>query len=79
MSADTMQEDNDRARNDLSFSGLSVTEKFQRMLQVLESDAEYAQEYDKFVRGVSYAIEGNTPDFAEAIEAVRILVNIVIS
>ncbi|MEW6737360.1 MAG: nucleotidyl transferase AbiEii/AbiGii toxin family protein [Acidobacteriota bacterium] len=71
--AASMQEDRSRARNDRAISELTITEKFQRILQVLESDREYIKEYDRFVKGLSYATEGNTPDFAEAIEAVRAL------
>lgn len=71
----SMLQDNNRPRNDPSLPGLPVTEKFQRMLHVLENDAAYAQEYDRFVKGVSYAAQGHTPDFANAIQAVRVLVN----
>ena len=75
--ATSMREDNKRAKNDPSFSGLPVNEKFQRMLDILVMDREYAQEYDRFVKGVSYATEGNVPDFAKAIEAIRLLIKAV--
>jgi hypothetical protein len=43
----------------------------------LETDKEaYAREYDLFVRGVSYAAEGEVPDFTAAVLAVQNLVKI---
>lgn len=66
-----MQVDDRRAA---SLSGLSIGEKFMRMLERLDTDAVYAAEYDTFVKGVSYAAEGEFPDFATAMQAVRALV-----
>jgi len=40
-------------------------------------DNGYAREYDLFVKGVSYAAEGEVPDFTTAIQAVRTLVQII--
>jgi hypothetical protein len=72
--ATSMQHDGARPRNDLSISGLTASEKFQRMLAVLQSDNEYAQEYKRFVGGVSYAAPEQTPSFIEAVDALRNLV-----
>jgi hypothetical protein len=55
-------------------TGLSIGEKFRVMLERLEADREYQSEYDTFVRGVSYAQEGEFPDFTTAMEAMRELV-----
>jgi len=66
-----MQVDNRRAP---ALVSLSVEEKFQQMLERLETDAEYSAEYDRFVKGVSYAAEGEFPDFATVMQAVRKLV-----
>jgi hypothetical protein len=44
------------------------------MLTVLQSDNEYAQEYKRFVSGMSYASPEQTPGFTEAIDALRNLV-----
>jgi len=55
-------------------TGLSIGEKFRVMLERLETDREYQAEYDTFVRGVSYAQEGEFPDFTTAMEAMRELV-----
>ena len=67
----SMQEDDRRAP---SLSGLPIAEKFRQMLETLELDPEYPIEYDTFVRGVSYAVEGEFPDFSTAMMAVRELV-----
>ena len=71
----SMQHDGARPRNDASISGLTASDKFQHMLAVLQSDNEYAQEYKRFVSGVSYATPEQTPGFTEAIDALRNLVN----
>lgn len=73
----SMQDDDDRPKTNLSFSKLSVTEKFQAMLNALDSDAEYLKEYNLFVEGVSYATAGEVPDFLNAVKAVRMLVDVV--
>jgi hypothetical protein len=73
--ATSMQHDGARPRNDLSISGLTASDKFERMLAVLQSDTEYAQEYKRFVSGVSYAAQEQTPGFIEAVDALQSLVN----
>ena len=73
----SMQEDDRRSKNNPSFAGLPMSEKFQQLLAILETDKEaYAREYDLFVRGVSYAAEGEVPDFTAAVLAVQNLVKI---
>jgi nucleotidyltransferase AbiEii toxin of type IV toxin-antitoxin system len=71
----SMRQDNARPRNDLSILSLTAAEKFQRMMDVLQSDIEYAQEYKRFVYGVSYATLEQTPDFTSAIETLRKIVD----
>ena len=68
-----MQVDDRRAS---ALSGLSTEEKFGQMLERLKNDPEYPTEYDTFVKGVSYAAEGECPDFTTALQAVRQLVRI---
>jgi hypothetical protein len=65
-----MQEDTGRAKNSPSFSGLSNEQKLKKMLQILQEDKEYANEYSRFVKDVSYAAEGAVPEYEEALEAV---------
>jgi len=73
----SMREDDGRAKNDPSLEGMPIANKLQRMLEVLTTDTAYPQEYTRFVQDVSYAKEGQTPDFANAIQAVRILADAV--
>jgi Nucleotidyl transferase AbiEii toxin, Type IV TA system len=72
--ATSMQQDSARPRNDVSISSLTAPDKFQRMMDALQSDIEYAQEYKRFVNGVSYAAPEQTPDFTSAVEALRKMV-----
>lgn len=57
-----------------SISGLSMGDKFTLMMERLETDTAYPAEYDTFVKGVSYAAEGEFPDFIMAMQAIRELV-----
>jgi hypothetical protein len=72
-----MHKDDRRAKRNASFTGLPISEKFEQMLRCLTSDPQYVEEYDRFVQGVSYAKAGETPDFAQALQAVRQLVEAV--
>ena len=38
--------------------GSSMQEKFRQMIQILETDTKYQDEYELFVKSVSYAAEG---------------------
>jgi hypothetical protein len=67
----SMQEDDDRPKNNPSFSGMSVSQKLQGMIAILKSDTEYAKEYADFVESVSYDVEGKTPDYQAAVKAVQ--------
>lgn len=73
----SMQEDDSRAKNDPSLEGMPMADKLRRMLEVLATDTAYPQEYDRFVKGVSYAQEGQAPDFTKAMKAVCVLVDAV--
>lgn len=66
-----MKEDDHRSKNNTIFTGLSINEKFHQMLSILDTDTEYSKEYDRFVKGVSYAKEGTTPDFETGVKAVK--------
>ncbi len=71
----SMQEDDRRSKNNPSFAGLAKAEKFRQLLVILETEKEkYTREYDLFVKGVSYAAEGEVPDFTAAVKAVGALV-----
>lgn len=76
--AKSMQEDNNRAKNDPSLEGMSASEKLAKMLAILTEDAEYAEEYRRFVEDVSYAKSGQIPDFEAAVQALRLLIDSVL-
>lgn len=59
----TIQEDDHRAK---SIAGLSVKEKFDIVLDILRKDKKYPDEYDHFVKGMSYAA-GSLPEYSNAI------------
>lgn len=69
-----MEHDESRLRSNSKFVGLSMQEKFKLMLSKLDSDTEYAREYDRFVKGVLYSATDLAPDFALAVEAIKRLV-----
>lgn len=74
-----MEHDDRRSKHNTTFSGLPVAEKFQQMFAAFDQDEQYGSEYDLFVKGVSYAPEGEVPDFDAAMDAVRRLAKIVTS
>ncbi len=69
----TMDADSDRA-NDENFCQLSIAEKGGRLISILSEDPLYEAEYQKFVAGLSYATINQTPDFTEALKALRELI-----
>lgn len=75
--AKSMQEDNNRAKNDLSLEGMAMPQKLDKMLDILITDKAYAEEYRRFVEDVSYAKSSQTLDFENAIQAVQVLIKAV--
>lgn len=71
----SMQEDDSRAKNDQTLEGMSVVEKFQKMMNILATDTSYPDEYKRFVEDVSYAKTGQAPTFESAVNAVRELID----
>jgi predicted nucleotidyltransferase component of viral defense system len=55
--------------------GMEPLERLYRMLDILEGDSLYAEEYERFVLGMSYAAEASRPDFHQALQAVRRLID----
>jgi hypothetical protein len=49
----------------------TVAEHVARTLDVLMIDELYVSEYERFVNGMSYAAEGNTPSFQEALASLK--------
>ncbi len=75
----SMSHDDRRSKNNPDFAGLAVPAKFKQMFDVLETDDEYQREYERFVKGVSYAPEENIPSYEQALDAVRALAKAVTS
>jgi hypothetical protein len=74
----SMQCDNSRPKNDESFANKTPQEKFEAMFTVIEQDQEYPNEYDRFVKMMSYALyENQVPDFKTAMKSVRELAGVV--
>ncbi|MDF5722609.1 MAG: nucleotidyl transferase AbiEii/AbiGii toxin family protein [Rhizonema sp. PD37] len=55
----------------------SEVKLLQKMLLTLEDDSLYANEYQQFVTGMSYATEDECPTFIEAIDAVKSIISII--
>ena len=44
------------------------------MLEILSSEVEYKKEYERFVMGMSYGLEGTVPSFQTAVENIQIMI-----
>lgn len=65
-----MRRDDSRAAE---ITDLSVQEKISRAIEILATDPAYSLEYEKFVKGMSYAGEDAIPHFDAAIGKMRLL------
>lgn len=70
---------NDDDQRSASIAGMTVIRKLNLMMKILEGEKEYVQEYDRFVKGMSYAPDNSIFSFQQAMEKLRILVNAIIS
>lgn len=74
---DALQQDNERNQE---ISALSPIEKFRLLIDTLTTNREkYAEEYDTFVKSVSYARDGVVPNYETSVKAVKRLIDYVIS
>ena len=72
-----LQQDNERNKE---ISALAPKEKFRLLLDTLTNEEEkYRAEYDTFVKSVSYATGGDVPNYDTAVNAVKWLIDFVIS
>ncbi|CAA9214728.1 MAG: hypothetical protein AVDCRST_MAG56-131 [uncultured Cytophagales bacterium] len=55
-------------------SGLSTHQRLTKMVTVLKEDREYAKEYDRFVKGMSYAPPAQVPSFQSALSRLTELI-----
>ena len=67
----TIAKDDDRCPR---ISGKLLTDKVSIMMETLESDKDYPQEYDRFVHGMSYSTS-KAPDYQAALGKLRELTN----
>ncbi|MFZ4476804.1 MAG: hypothetical protein ACOYPR_16510 [Saprospiraceae bacterium] len=72
-----LQQDNERNKE---ISELTPNEKFGLLLGTLTKEAEkYRAEYDTFVNSVSYAMQGDVPTYDTAVNAVKRLIEFILS
>ena len=64
----TVERDTNRA---VEIQGLAISEKLDLMLQILQTDAQYFQEYDTYVKAMVYSDSVTVPTFTEAIANVQ--------
>lgn len=64
----------DEQRSD-AVAGLSLAQKFANVIAILKTDVAYAAEYERFVRGMSYAPSHSVPSFQLAVDRVGHLVD----
>lgn len=67
----TVSDDDKRSS---SITGQTIQGKLTLMLNILRSDAEYVKEYERFVMGMSYAVDNSQPSFNQAIEKLHRLI-----
>ena len=71
----TLLKQDERRDKDLNLSVVPPVERLYRMLQCLEGDSVYANEYERFVIGMSYAAEDKRPSFSQALSSAYHIVN----
>lgn len=69
-----LEEDAERDK-DLNLSAIPPIERLLLMLQYLEEDAVYAEEYERFVTGMSYAAEDERSSFSQAMDTAHHIVS----
>ncbi|GAA4315738.1 nucleotidyl transferase AbiEii/AbiGii toxin family protein [Compostibacter hankyongensis] len=75
LAIEVMTKDEARAKKT---KGRSVKEKFEIVLNILHEDKEYPEEYDRFVKGMSYAPNASIASFPEAVEALQKLIHYIL-
>ena len=71
LAVQTIEQDADRSE---VLAGLSIHEKLQMMMRILETDPIYPDEYVSFVNGMVYDQETPAPSYTEAISQLRLLI-----
>ena len=57
-----------------AIKGLSTPEKLFKMIEILETDKEYPQEYESYVKEMAYNQDVPMPSFEEALDKLRLLI-----
>ncbi|MFM2063863.1 MAG: hypothetical protein RLZZ507_3534 [Cyanobacteriota bacterium] len=60
----------------MDLSEVPQKQRLQTMLQYLEFETIYTNEYDRFVNGMSYASEDERPSFGQALDTARSLIRV---
>jgi predicted nucleotidyltransferase component of viral defense system len=68
-------EEDARRDSHLDLSAMPPIERLQKMLQSLEDDPAYADEYERFVTGMSYATENERYSFSRALKTAHRIVS----
>lgn len=71
LAIDTIGQDDDRCEK---IKGLTLSEKFQILQEILTMDVEYRTEYTRFVHGMSYAT-GGVATYDEAMAKLKMLID----
>jgi predicted nucleotidyltransferase component of viral defense system len=74
---DVIRKDIDNNRGEIKSLANSEVELLHKMLLTLEDDSLYANEYQQFVTGMSYAVEDECATFSEAIDAVKSIIRMI--
>ena len=67
----TMERDDDRAEQ---IKGLSVPEKLTMVIEILETDSKYPQEYDTYVKEMIHNHSVPVPSYGEALNRLKLLI-----
>ena len=77
LSAGLLDKDSTRGSFRSEAVAMSSVDRLSKALGLLVSDREYRNEYERFVRGVSYADDADVPSFETALERVHRLVTVI--
>ncbi len=76
LSKKVIAEDDGRCKK---IKGFSIEQKFEHVLEIIEKDKEYQNEYELFVKGMSYAKTVDMPTYENALRKVKLLMQHVLN
>lgn len=77
LARDVLQQDQKRSQQDSHIQEMTSAERVSEAFNLLGSDAEYQEEYERFVTGMCYAADEETPSFSEALETAKRFLDLV--